>query len=593
MRSKKTVLLSLIFALLFVVPTQGAILYVSDMGDGSDGLSWQTAFKAPSEVLASASEGDEIWIKEGTYLDTGVFVSSVSIYGGFVGTEAETDFGLRDPIGNPSVIDGSGSGNSVLVLESVQSATVDGITITGGEGLLGGGIRMSRSTVLLNDCILENNQAETSGGAVFAFNDSDLQVSNSIIRDNSTTSTGNRCGGGGFSIGSQSRGKIEDSQFFRNNTMCSGGAINALSEIGASAVVVNCTFERNLSGGSGHAVKGDMLISDSYFAENGDPSNLDHGNAINVGGFNLDSSVQHCVVQDNYCGGISISYGDVQNCRITDNMGRGLSGSNSEIDDCEIARNRIGIDLNNSTISGCIVQDHPDVGIRGGDEIRRCIVSGNSLGGIASDEPVLIENCLIFDNRAFYGAGVSVDPDGSEIRYCTIVDNTAEEAGGGIFINSHPNGVEEIAPRVVGSIIWGNQSDSPVYNNIGHSEVGFPPQEESGPPIVSFSLIGGGFTGEGNLDLDPMFVDGIDGNYQLLFDSPCIDSASTEGPNSDLSGVIRPIDIAGAGRDGSGTFDMGAYEFNFAITDLNRDGRVDALDLLIFQEDWYRHLNLE
>ncbi len=73
MQPKTCIQQSFLAAILLLNPAQGAILYVSNMGDGSDGLSWQTAFKAPSEALASASDGDGIWIKEETYFDLLIF----------------------------------------------------------------------------------------------------------------------------------------------------------------------------------------------------------------------------------------------------------------------------------------------------------------------------------------------------------------------------------------------------------------------------------------------------------------------------------------------------------------------------------------
>ncbi|MFO7595273.1 MAG: choice-of-anchor Q domain-containing protein [Desulfocurvibacter africanus] len=74
--------------------------------------------------------------------------------------------------------------------------------------------------------------------------------------------------------------------------------------------------------------------------------------------------------------------------------------------------------------------------------------------------------------------------------------------------------------------------------------------------FVTYSLIYGGFEGEGNLDADPLFVDPASSNYSLQRESPCID-AGTEDiddlPKTDMNGVRRVIGSAP---------DMGAYEYS-------------------------------
>ncbi|HRU55578.1 MAG TPA: right-handed parallel beta-helix repeat-containing protein, partial [Candidatus Sumerlaeia bacterium] len=75
---------------------------------------------------------------------------------------------------------------------------------------------------------------------------------------------------------------------------------------------------------------------------------------------------------------------------------------------------------------------------------------------------------------------------------------------------------------------------------------------------VKYSCFGGGSSGEGNIDADPMFVN-VSGNNPTLWvlrlkqSSPCIDAGTSEGaPGDDILGVTRP--------QGSG-YDMGAYEY--------------------------------
>ncbi|MCA9430778.1 MAG: hypothetical protein KC940_09755, partial [Candidatus Omnitrophica bacterium] len=76
------------------------------------------------------------------------------------------------------------------------------------------------------------------------------------------------------------------------------------------------------------------------------------------------------------------------------------------------------------------------------------------------------------------------------------------------------------------------------------------------------------------------------GNFHLSPDSPAIDSATPSGLDFDLDGNRRPVDVIGVGQDGDGAFDMGCCEFQLMRSDLNSDGRVDEMDLMILQRNW-------
>ncbi len=79
------------------------------------------------------------------------------------------------------------------------------------------------------------------------------------------------------------------------------------------------------------------------------------------------------------------------------------------------------------------------------------------------------------------------------------------------------------------------------------------------PPTytVTYSNIQGGFTGTGNIDADPQFVDAANGNYRLLSNSP---SVNTGDPNSTTT-TVSATDLAGNPRVRQNRIDMGVYEF--------------------------------
>ncbi|MCA9428642.1 MAG: hypothetical protein KC994_26425 [Candidatus Omnitrophica bacterium] len=105
-------------------------------------------------------------------------------------------------------------------------------------------------------------------------------------------------------------------------------------------------------------------------------------------------------------------------------------------------------------------------------------------------------------------------------------------------------------------------------------------------PTITHSIVKGGHPGEGNLDLDPLFLDPENGNFHLSPDSPAIDSATSTSLEFDLDGNRRPVDVIGVGHDGDSAFDIGCYEFQLMRSDLNSDGRVDEMDLMILQRNW-------
>jgi len=141
-----------------------------------------------------------------------------------------------------------------------------------------------------------------------------------------------------------------------------------------------------------------------------------------------------------------------------------------------------------------------------------------------------IKNNIVINNG--YGIVSETDDDDYYLSECqlTIGNNTFWNNDSLLKNKKNSNLI------VYNSILWG---DDPVSIQ----------SDEEIPIIITYSDIRGGFAGEGNLDIDPMFIDPINENFYLQEGSPCID---TGDPESEL--------------DPDGTrADMGAYYYGANI----------------------------
>lgn len=211
--------------------------------------------------------------------------------------------------------------------------------------------------------------------------------------------------------------------------------------------------------------------------------------------------------------------------------------------------------------------------------------SANSLNGIYSEGGGIffdvakaeLRNNLIIKNSSMFGGGISlynVVTDGNAVRKIknpgnllsklnrdnkivpeplilnslpqdfvltnnTFADNNSTVRGGGILATG-------VMIKLINSIIWGNTSPD-------ESQI-------SGSINVEYSDVEGGFTGTGNISLNPSFYDTV--NYYLTAESsPCIDAGN---PDSIFNDIEDPLHPGFALWPALGTLrnDMGAYGGN-------------------------------
>lgn len=337
---KKTLLIVFTFLSLAHLQAQ-TIRYVKPVASGTgDGSSWANASSNLQGMINAGIANDEVWVAAGLYLPTEdingnmnpadprtkTFVpkEEVKLYGGFSGTE--TAISQRDLLANQTILSGdigqlnNTTDNSYHIITkrfnslAVQPLQIDGFVLSGGNANVAGddqnffprdkggavhidGISFPLNTVQFTNCHFTLNNADASGGAVYApfigvafdkckFTANVSGVSGGAVycffntRLESFTGCrfeSNVSGIGGAIYSLQARCNIVKCDFLFNFGLVSGGALynkdatgtyietssfisnsaandgGALVQFQASAEVLNCTFITNTAGQKGGA----------------------------------------------------------------------------------------------------------------------------------------------------------------------------------------------------------------------------------------------------------------------------------------------------------------------------------------------------
>jgi len=467
-----------------------------------------------SAINASA-DGDIITITPGIYGE------NINFLGKAITVRSEDP---NDPdIATATIID-SGKQGSVVTFENGEGngSILSGVTVQNGSSIrYAGGIHCQNSSPAISHCLITHNSSVDSGGGIGCDQTSSPTISNCNLIENSSLS-----GGGIFCDRS-------------------------------SPTIVDCLISKNLA--------------------------IDSENSRGGGGIFLNNSapsISKCTITNNSasCGGGINCFGPtccqpkINNCTISQNLASGQGGG--------IYYQCDALSIANSTI----IENSADCG-----------------GGIYCTWPITgfatnwtVTNCVIARNSARSGAGINCSGYDSsvpvpeynfpspKITNCTIIGNSASSSGGGIFCDLS-------SPVVTNCIIWENspfgiagglagrinpiiRNTNPVIRNInplaqtGYTGTGTLFGQAPNPsPKITYSNVQGGYRGQGNIDLPPLFTDSSIGDFHLQYCSPCVDAGTD--PNipeaeTDKESTLRPWDGDHDGRPG---FDMGAFEFNGSI----------------------------
>ena len=571
------------------------IIYVdADATGANSGTSWDDAFPTLQQALDVAGIGDQIWVAAGTYKPAAEvegagnrfksfqMKNGVAIYGGFDPGAGDVAWGHRDWVSNPTILSGDrvaaddGLDDSYHVFYHPAgtvggSAILDGFIITGGSAKAegdasphqnGGGMYNDRSSPTLKNVTFTGNSA-VDGGGMYNGPGSSPALSNVAFEDNEAD-----LGGGMYNW--YSLPALSNVAFAGNSAGDGGGMYNGT---GAEPALTDCAFEGNEAGSNGggmYNLESSPVLSSVTFSDN---SAYHGGGMHNQSAAPALSSVTFTGNSASSCGGGMCNYDSsptLINCTFEGNEagpGGGMYNYDSSptLINCTFSGNSavagggMANHFSSPALTGCAFLDNT-VGDRGGGiynmdsspTLTGCTFSGNSAGrdgggmtNLRSSLPTLT-NCTFTGNSAGYGGGgVFVKGAGAILTNCTFSGNEAP-LGGGVFID-HDIHISWLF--VTNCILWGDTA--PEIERIGMAAL-----------AVTYSDIQGGWDGEGNIDLDPRFVDPDSGDFHLGPDSPCIDAGSNDPPYGlpeyDFEGDARVLDGDG---NGSAIVDMGVDEF--------------------------------
>ncbi|WP_164515300.1 MBG domain-containing protein [Flavobacterium ustbae] len=282
------------------------ILYVKEGTVGGDGSSWELALNDLSLALRYASilnsetpnTVNKIYVAKGTYtpkysardnsnfIDEGrdnsfLLLDGVKLYGGFDGNIANESIDARHIQENKTILDGQSLINHIITVSNAAGNNeIDGFTITkgtagyaghGSEGTVmvngklitreyGGGIRVHSSNVTIKNCTLSENSSGYRAGGIYATDNSNVSVYNTLFYGNSAY----HFGAGGTSIAiSDANVKVVNTTFGDNL-----GDSSHIMTFGTSTLeVLNSIFRDNQGNNDISKIAGTVTIKNSLLSK--------------------------------------------------------------------------------------------------------------------------------------------------------------------------------------------------------------------------------------------------------------------------------------------------------------------------------------
>lgn len=240
--------------------------------------------------------------------------------------------------------------------------------------------------------------------------------------------------------------------------------------------------------------------------------------------------------------------------------------------------------------------------------ISSCVFSSNTVtqsgGGLSGTFSFITSSIFSNNYAAYYGGGI-ITTSSSNLKNCAIVDNTANIWGGGVYTSNNPTFINcTIAgnnatsrgggmykssgyPIFNNSVIWGNTVTTAgnygkqIYNGTSSEII-----------ALNYSCISNGsndVTPSGTVSLsssittDPVFVLSGLNKYALYGSSQCLDSGNDSyiSESYDIRGSSYPRKLNKT-NGSTGTVDMGAYEYKYAVDFYDINGPL-PVEIILFK----------
>ncbi|SVB02386.1 uncharacterized protein METZ01_LOCUS155240, partial [marine metagenome] len=325
------------------------------------------------------------------------------------------------------------------------------------------------------------------------------------------------------------------------------------------------TLRDNVANLPGGAIRADGVGAPVTF------SNLiiTNNSASTAGGVSLDYGdyyFEDVIIHDNeagHSGGGMVTWQatvTMTNCTISNNHTLNYSLEIEERGGAGIANGTVQypswLILNNVTVSGneidAISTHGLGAGIWNANPTSSIIINGGLISGNVNSSPAP-------QGAAIYSVGAL------ELYNVTITNNTSATNGNAIWISDGNDKQITIA----NSILHDNGDITPVYIGDASPTLDISYSNIQDGTLAVTPEVGTLNWGEGNIDVDPQFIDAESGDYTLLASSPCINSGDPEFEldpdgttvdmgayyyHNDYTGLDWYVDVAGNDTTGTGEF---------------------------------------
>jgi len=432
----------------------------------------------------------------------------------------------------------------------ILRSTVSRNTVSGAVfGYGGGGLRVAVKT-LIDECLINENQAAGDGGGVQYVVQFDAAPS--IFR-NSTFSSNSAGGDGGAIRALVGEFEIRDSTF-DSNTATNGGALFAGYQVYAE--IIGSTFTDNVAVERGGAIdtSAEMLINDCDLGNNLAAT----GGAI-AGGDRLEITASRVFnnVASQSGGGVYASSTTIRGSSIIDNSairGGGVFISGYEYQSLTIERSTLADNM--STDGGAVFSDSPAV------HIKSSTLSGNAAtnngGGLRIGGSLTVQNSTVTLNRS------DADGDGGGLGGGILLDTSSGAVLENSVIAGNLNGPAGVDTADELGSLAGSFDPASSYNLVGD------PSTAGGLTSgVNGNIVGDGLGGV--LDINTVLETTLADNggptltHALLDGSPAVNAGD---PDFDSGAVPFDQRAAGFARVTSGRVDIGAFEYGSEFENL-------------------------